>query len=177
MVRDIEALGDVYDLHAAVVYGVALKVTDDRGAAEEVTRAVFRELWCRPDRFDPDQGSLRPWLACSAHQLGVQALREMASIHCRDEQGASYDVRIIDIDEVIQSVLNVELVSDALAAVPEDERIVIRLAYFGGKTYQEVAVDLGIAEETVKSRMYAGLRRMADSLHGKVLAPETKRGP
>ena len=72
---------------------------------------------------------------------------------------------MIDVDEAVQSVLNTEEVSAALAALPEDERTAIRLAYFGGKTYREVASDLGIPEDVVKSRLHSGLVRMTGSLH------------
>jgi RNA polymerase sigma factor (sigma-70 family) len=160
--RDIDALGDVYDLYASVVYGVALQVTADRGLAEAATQVVFLELWRRPERFEPDHGPLRPWLAEQAHHWGVLARRRGSASGSEQEHAAGENDQVIDIDEAVQSVLKTEEVRGRLAALPDDERDAIRFAYFGGKTYSEVADDLGVPADTIKARMHSGLRRMAD---------------
>jgi RNA polymerase sigma factor (sigma-70 family) len=177
IVRDVDALGEVYSLYAAVVYGVAIRVTADPGTAEEVTRGVFLGLWRHPERFDPDQDRLRPWLARLAHEQAVAALRQATAARQRDERAAADDEWVIDIDEAVDAVVNTQQVRAALAALAEDEQGPIRMAYFAGKTYREVAVELGIADDTVKSRMYSGLRRMADALHPDGVGLETTLGP
>ena len=53
-----------------------------------------------------------------------------------------------------------EQVNEALSELPKEERAAIRLAYFGGHTYREVAELLSQPEGTVKSRIRNGLRRM-----------------
>ena len=57
-----------------------------------------------------------------------------------------------------------ERVPVAVDQLPADQQVAIRLAYFGGKTYRQVADTLGIPEGTAKSRLRIGLRRMADTL-------------
>ena len=63
-----DALAEVYDVHASAVYGIALRITHDHGAAEDVTQDVFVELWQRPERFDPAQAPLRGWLCMIARR-------------------------------------------------------------------------------------------------------------
>jgi RNA polymerase sigma factor (sigma-70 family) len=157
----------VYDRYATVVYGVTLKILVERSAAEEATKEVFLELWRRPRRFDPELGPLRPWLGALAHHTAVAAAHRRAAGRPR-HQSPTMDM-VVDIDETISSVLITEEVHAALAALPEDERAPIRLAYFGGKSYRQVADDLGIAEETVMARMHSGLRRMSRALPADVL--------
>jgi RNA polymerase sigma-70 factor (ECF subfamily) len=167
----LEALGEVYDLYGAAVYGVALKITAERRAAEEVTREVFLELWRRPGCFDPSGSPLRPWLAMRAHRRAVESARRRKRTAPSEQMVIDLD-RPIDLDEIIQSVLKTEEVRTALAALPEDERTAIRLAYFAGKNYREVAADLDVPEATVRARMCSGLRRLASSLPAEAVEEE-----
>ena len=61
-------------------------------------------------------------------------------------------------------------VRGVLDILPDDQRIAIQIAYFGGKTYREVARVLGIPEGTAKSRLRLGLRRLAEALEPEGLA-------
>jgi RNA polymerase sigma factor (sigma-70 family) len=166
--RELDALGEVYDRYVAVVYGVAMTVTADRGAADGVTHEVFLDLWRHPEHFDPSGGPLRPWLAMRAHRRAVETVRNHILGQGRDHRSAISDDRVLDIDEIAHSVLNTEEVRAALGALPEDERAAIRLAYFGGKTYRQVAAELDVAEDMIKVRIDRGLRRMTRSLHNEV---------
>jgi RNA polymerase sigma-70 factor (ECF subfamily) len=62
------------------------------------------------------------------------------------------------------ALVTAERVRNALDVLPEEQRRAIQLAYFGGKTYRQVAEVLGIPEGTAKSRLRLGLRRIADAL-------------
>ena len=70
-----DALEVLYTHHASLVFNVALRVTRSRAAAEEVTQAVFLELWHRPDQFDPARSSLRSWLATVSHSRSTEWVR------------------------------------------------------------------------------------------------------
>jgi RNA polymerase sigma factor (sigma-70 family) len=169
--KELAALGEVYDLYSSAVYGVALKVTAERRAAEEVTREVFLDLWRRPGCFDANVSQLRPWLAMRAHRRAVESVRQRSRAPRNERMAIDLD-RVIDVDEIVQSVLKTEEVRAALAALPEDERTAIRLAYFAGKNYREVAADLGVPDDIVKARMCSGLRRLASSLPAEVVEEE-----
>jgi RNA polymerase sigma-70 factor (ECF subfamily) len=55
-------------------------------------------------------------------------------------------------------------VREAVAALPAEQRAAVELAYFGGKTYTEVAETLGIPEGTAKSRLRLAMKKLAASL-------------
>ncbi len=67
------------------------------------------------------------------------------------------------------ALVTAERVRAALDVLPPEQRECIDLAYFGGRTYRQVAEALGIPEGTAKSRLRLGLRRVAEELEGEGL--------
>jgi RNA polymerase sigma-70 factor (ECF subfamily) len=76
--HSIVALAEVYDQYAPSVFGVALRVTNDRQAAEDITQDVLLALWRVPERYGPAPGGLRPWLATVAHRRSLEWIRAEA---------------------------------------------------------------------------------------------------
>ncbi len=165
---DESALGDLYDQFGSFVFGLAARVTADRTAAEDVTQDVFVTLWERPELFDPERGRLRTLLGTLAHRRAVDHVRREEARRRRTTRDAAMARSVPDVAELAIALVNAERVRAALETLPIDQRRAIDLAYFGGKTYCEVAQVLGIPEGTAKSRMRLGLRRIADALeaHG-----------
>ncbi len=56
------ALSTLYDRYSPMLFGMLMRVLNDRQAAEEVLQDLFLQLWRRPGQFDPDRGSLPAWL-------------------------------------------------------------------------------------------------------------------
>jgi RNA polymerase sigma-70 factor (ECF subfamily) len=69
-----------------------------------------------------------------------------------------------DVEEAATALIMAERVRLAVDALPDDQRVAVQLAYFGGRTYRQVADDLGLAEGTAKARLRMGLRRLAREL-------------
>ena len=162
---DPAALADVYDQYASFVYGLARRVIGDARAAEDVTQEVFVALWERPEAFDCDRGSLRTWLATLAHRRAVDYVRREEARRRRTQRDAARRATSVpDVEELASAILTAEQVRSAVEALPPEQREAIELAYFGGRTYREVAVELGIPEGTAKSRLRLGLRRVAAEL-------------
>jgi RNA polymerase sigma-70 factor (ECF subfamily) len=160
-----DALAEVYRRHAGAVYGLARHVLGEASMAEEVVQEVFLRLWYEPERFDPERGSLRSFLMAQAHGRAVDVLRSDSSRRRREERearqapGSGYDI-----EHEIWDLAVAEQVKEAVAGLPQEERRAIELAYFGGRTYREVAAVLGAPEGTVKSRIRTGLRRLRTTL-------------
>jgi RNA polymerase sigma-70 factor (ECF subfamily) len=161
---DDRALHEVYDQYASFVYGLAVRVIGDTRAAEDVSQDVFVSFWERPTAFDPGRGSLRTWLGTLAHRRSVDYVRREEARRRRAEREASRAVATPDVEEMATALLTAERVRAALDVLPPEQRRAIQLAYFGGKTYRQVAETLGIPEGTAKSRLRLALRRIADAL-------------
>lgn len=159
------ALADVHARHSSAVFNVALRVTGNRSAAEEVTQTVFLDLWRRPQRFDPARGSLRSWLTTVGRFRSVDWVRQETARSSRERRSFGSTVtHVPGVEETIAATIGAEQVRRALDDLSEKERTAIGLAYFGDRSYRQVASELGLAEGTVKSRIRAGLRRLAAAL-------------
>src|SRR5271167_1939883 len=73
---DQQALSELYDRYSKVVYGVALRILHDTGAAEDLLQDIFLQLWRKPDAFDSSRGSLTAWLAVIARHRSIDRLRK-----------------------------------------------------------------------------------------------------
>jgi len=164
---DDRALAAVYDEHAAMVYGVARRVTRDEQLARDVTQEVFAYLWELPHRVDLAKGSLRGYLALVAHRRAVDEVRRSERRTRAEaaldlpEQSDGHEAEIVDAAAATWRDQRLAALVDAL---PEDQRTAVRLAYFNGLTYRQVAEALGIAEGTAKSRLRLALARLRTSL-------------
>lgn len=161
---DQTALADAYDQYGSFVFGLARRVTADPRAAEDVTQEVFLALWERPDAYDPGRASMRTWLATIAHRHAVDVVRREEARRRRSEREAARAPLVPNVEESALAMVASERVRAAVEGLPADQRRAIELAYFGGKTYREVGLVLGIPEGTAKSRLRLGLRRIADAL-------------
>lgn len=169
---DAEALGVLYDLYGGLALGLARRVTGDETSAEDVVQEAFMAAWRYAARFDSGRGSVRAWLLTIVHNKAVDAVRRRVARDERPLPDAAAEMFASDerTDEMAERALDAGVVRDALAAIPEDQRSVIELAYFAGLTYVEVAGRLGVPVGTVKSRMRLGLEKLRTAL-----APGTVR--
>ena len=165
--RDPSALSELYDQFGSYVYGLAARVIGDRRAAEDVSQDVFLSLWERPDAFDPERGKLRTFVGTLAHRRAIDHVRREEARRRRAAKDAAGVLPIPDVDELAMAIVAAEHVRAEIERLPSEQREAIELAYFGGRTYRQVADELNIPEGTAKSRMRLGLRRIADALAAK----------
>jgi RNA polymerase sigma-70 factor (ECF subfamily) len=163
--RDEQALAELYRRHVGPCLGLARRVLGDRTLGEEVVQEVFVRTWHDPSRFDPARGSMRSFLLAQVHGRAVDLLRAESARRAREERQALRSPTVdLDLEREVMELTEAETVRDALATLTDGEREAIKLAYFGGHTYREVAVILDQPEGTVKSRIRAGLLRLRAAL-------------
>jgi RNA polymerase sigma-70 factor (ECF subfamily) len=125
--------------------------------AEDVMQRVFFELWRSRDRFDPDR-SLEAWVFAIARKRAIDHLRRPHHVTVPIE--LVHDLADADGREATDSLVWAWEVRRCLDRLPAEQREVLELAYFGGRTQVEIADKLGLPLGTVKARMFRGLRRM-----------------
>jgi len=159
------ALAEIYRRHGGAVHALSRRMLRSDPLAEEVTQEVFLDLWRNPEKFDAQRGTLRSFLLARTHGKSVDVVRAEESRRRREDRSTRETATAAyDIDHEVWDLTVAEQVKDALGALPDDLRRPIELAYFGGRTYQEVAVLLDQPEGTVKSRIRSGLGRLRVNL-------------
>jgi RNA polymerase sigma-70 factor (ECF subfamily) len=161
---DDDALAEAYDRWSTLVHSLAMRITADHAAAQDVTQDVFVHLWQHPDRYDPHRGALRGWLCLLARSRAIDWLRRCRAQDRRHTAAAAIAPPPAEVDDGIIWQTEAKVIREAVAALPDPQREAVLLAYYRGRSYREVARDLGIPEGTAKWRLKAALSRVADCL-------------
>jgi RNA polymerase sigma-70 factor (ECF subfamily) len=163
---DSKAFEALYDELSSAVFGLARRVVRDPARAEDVTQEVFLEVWRKAARFDRDLGKAKTWVMTIAHRRAVDAVRRSESQKRQDQRGMADEVSR---DEPADAVIRGEehgAVRECMETLTELQLESVRLAYFNGYTYNEVATLLDKPLPTIKTRMRDGLIRLRDCLEG-----------
>ncbi len=163
---DRDALGILYDRHAATALAVALRIVGDRSEAEDVVHDAFVALWRAIGTFDPTRGPLASWLLTLVRNRAIDRVRARRAT----PSGLSTELLAIAADDpnptwrATVDRLTAAEVRHALACLPAEQRQAIELAYFDGYTYRDVARLTGVPPGTASSRLRLGLGKLRDLL-------------
>jgi RNA polymerase sigma-70 factor (ECF subfamily) len=160
---DQQAMSELYDRYAKVVYAVALRVLQETSAAEDILQEIFLQLWRNPDAFDASRGSLAAWFAVISRHRAIDRLRkrrpEVDIETCLIAGGP-------DVSDEAERGLIVEKVRSVLAEMSPDQRTALELAYFQGLTHTEIAEKTGEPLGTIKTRIRSGLQHLRAKFAG-----------
>ena len=157
------ALAELYDRYGKIAYGLAYRVLRDSALAEDAVQEAFITVWRTAGTYISERGKPRTWLLTLVHRRAVDLVRREQRRRvpaATDEPvpptpAAEDEATLRDRRRAVQA---------ALTQLPADQREALELAYYGGLTQSELAEQLGVPLGTVKSRMFAGLRRLRDLL-------------
>ncbi len=162
------ALDELYSKYGRMAYALALRIIGDSGFAEDVVQEVFLGLWRNPGSFNAARGSYASWLLSITHHKAVDVVRREEALRRRRDAQRTQVVldfgRTDDsggVDEQVMASLRQQQVRGALLKLPTPQREALLLAYFGGYTQAEVASLTKAPLGTVKTRMVAGMRKLA----------------
>ncbi|MEX2457856.1 MAG: sigma-70 family RNA polymerase sigma factor [Actinomycetota bacterium] len=167
--RDAGAFEALYRRYQAAAFGLARRITGSEALGREVLQDAFLALWRAPEAYDPARGAFRTFFLSLVHHRAVDTVRREQRLRDRDERALNLepvvgeDVAEGVVDDAWLSVRRKQ-VRQALTGLPEEQRTVLELAYFGGMTQARVADALGIPLGTVKTRTLAALRKLRAAL-------------
>ncbi len=166
---DRRALESLYGRTAGQINALLRRMLGDEQAAAEILQDVYLTVWRRGATFDPARGSAMAWLIAVGRNLAIDRLRaDRASPHARFDpltEDTVADASASAFDALAQADTARQL-GRCLDALQHDQRVAIRSAYFGGWTYEELAIRCGVPLSTMKSRIRRGLMSLRSCLGG-----------
>jgi len=166
--HDEVALAQLYDRYRVILFGLLMRILNNREEAEDVLQEVFLQVWRKAGDFDENRGRPFTWLVTLGRSRGIDRLRTLAARERVVEAGARE--ASAEISDAASDAFHSEqrgLVNDALAQLPDEQKRPLMLAYFDGLTQSEIATRLGAPLGTVKTRMRTGLMKLREQLAGK----------
>lgn len=160
------ALGILYDRHAGLVYGIACNVLGNVQEAEDLTQDVFLTL-ARGCSYDPKRGTLRTFLAILTRSRAIDRVRARGTANRALERWHPGKAEEIAANSPLERVFQNEQsqeVQAALAQLSDEQRQILRMAYYDGLSQSEIAKQLDIPLGTVKARARRGLLKLRQAL-------------
>ncbi|HET9525277.1 MAG TPA: sigma-70 family RNA polymerase sigma factor [Pyrinomonadaceae bacterium] len=166
--HDEAALARLYDRYRVILFGLLMRILNNREEAEDVLQEVFLRVWQRAADFDENRGRPFTWLVTLARSRGIDRLRTLAARERVAIAGTREESEAVS--DAASDALRSEqrgLVTKALAQLPDEQKRPLMLAYFDGLTQTEIAACLEAPLGTVKTRMRTGMMKLREMLAGK----------
>jgi len=159
---DRAALRLVYQDTSAKLFGVCLRILNDRGEAEDVLQDVYVTVWRKAGSFDPGRASPITWLVAIARNRSIDRLRASAASRRTEPIESAEDVRDdapAALDLVVAAEQQARL-KTCLDELEEHQSLAIRSAFLDGMTYEQLAEHVGVPLGTMKSWIRRGLMKL-----------------
>jgi len=165
------ALGELFDLVAPWILGLALHILHDEDEAEDVVGDVFVQVWRHIDQHDAGRGPLVPWILSIARNRSLDALRrrrrwwrKSAHLEQAQEMEGGASAPAASHEAAVPGWPVHREVHAALAALSEEQRRVVVLSYFEGMSHREIAQRLRLPLGTVKTRLRMAHQTLTEGL-------------
>jgi RNA polymerase sigma factor (sigma-70 family) len=179
---DRGAFDDLYRRYSASAYGLAYRITGQQVLAQDVVHDAFMALWRAPEAFDPARGAFRTFFLSLVHHRAVDTVRREERIRARQERASNLEP--LAVEDPAEGVTDAADLADrrievraALETLPPEQRQVLEMAYYGGKTQVQIAQEIDIPIGTVKTRTLAAMRKLRRALDRSEYMTETDDPP
>ena len=160
------ALETIYGATSAKLFGICLRILNDRQEAEDVLQEVYLSVWRKAGGFDPARASPITWLATLARNRSIDRLRALRRTTGTEPVDAALDIAdpAPGAFAALESREDAARLADCMGELEERTAGVIRSAFFGGLTYSELAERSSVPLGTMKSWIRRGLMKLKECL-------------
>lgn len=154
--RDEAALAELYQRYGPYLAALSRRMLQDRDEVQQCVQDSFFRAWEAAGRFDAERASVKTWLATIGHRVTLNRLRGRRPNPLPLE---AWDAPTPASDPVERIGLE-----GAVAALTDDERELIELAFYQGHSHQELAELTGKPLGSIKSKLRGALHKLRDRL-------------
>jgi RNA polymerase sigma-70 factor (ECF subfamily) len=144
------------------LFGICLRVLPERAEAEEVLQEVFTAVWRKASQFEPTRAAAMSWLGMMARNKAIDRLRAMPARAVRASLQFAQEVEDPGPSpaQQVEALTERERLERCLEQLEPRRRSLIREAFFGGLTYEELAAHLQAPLGSIKSWIRRGLLQL-----------------
>jgi RNA polymerase sigma factor (sigma-70 family) len=159
---DRAALRMVYEHTSAKLFGVCVRILNDRGEAEDLLQEVYVTVWRKAGSFDAGRASPITWLVSIARNRAIDRLRSgagrrrMEPIEAADAVSDPAPAAI----EQVEMAQQRQRLTRCLEELEARHSAAIRAAFLDGATYEELATRMSVPLGTMKSWIRRGLLKL-----------------
>ncbi|WP_417414897.1 sigma-70 family RNA polymerase sigma factor [Hoeflea sp.] len=164
--RDETAFAELFDYFAPRIKSYLMRLNMDSGQAEELTQEVMITLWHKASQFDSAKSSLSTWLFRIARNRRIDVFRRDKSALLDADDPALQPSQPDAADDIVEAEERDERVRKAMLDLPEEQAILVRQAFFLGRSHSQISEDTGLPLGTVKSRIRLAFARLRRTLEG-----------
>ncbi len=162
--RDRDAFREIYEHFYPRVTSFILDRSRNRATAEEVAQQTMINVWRKAGQFQPEKAAAATWVFTIARNVHIDLFRKAK----RPDFDPNDPAFVPDAEPLAHDALNLKQeaarLKKIIAALPEEQQDVLRLAFFQEKPHPEIAAELNIPLGTVKSRIRLAFKRIRSEL-------------
>lgn len=169
--NDTQAFAAMYDRYSRLIFTIIVNIVRSKTEAEEILQEVFLTFWNKKNSYDLTKASPLTWLSTMARNKAIDKIRSADFKGTQKTTPTEDGVKTLELlssgPNPLEGVILEEqqsLVQTALKALPQDQQLILRIAYFEGLTQAEIADRYSIPLGTVKTRMRLALKKLYDLL-------------
>lgn len=159
---DESGLRQMFDLYYTPMCVFALKYLDSFDQAEDLVQDIFISFW-ENERVHHLTSSLKSYLFTSVRNNSINKLRKENRFRIEelDDEFDLFDDNEFDLEELEEKK---QFIYEEIEKLPAQSRKVFELIIFGNYKYNEVAEELDITQNTVKTHFSRALKKLRSSL-------------
>ena len=162
--KDREAFAELFAHFAPRVKGYLMRLGASNGQAEEVTQDAMLTIWRKAHLFDRKKAAASTWIFTIARNRRIDILRQQKYPELDANDPALVPDTPAQADDEVIAEQRGELVRAALDKLPEEQRELVRLAFYNGWSHGQLADETNLPLGTVKSRLRLAFGRLRQEL-------------